>query len=384
MVPDLCNLKIPSSWREKGGEVKILKRLGLLLAAAFVLTLVARPPAYEDFVADVETRQLQESGRCPLSKEELEDAAPEAVVLCVNYGLLAYYDAERNLENAGRVYDLLGAVAELHEARRLYGPKVIAVIDRYYTEGSLAAEAATATGAVVADIFEQLRTDPLSLRMPERPEQMSPEDLAVYALQAILSDGEVFLAQFEWEDDGSVARKPIESVAQNAYSVLMGGVRKLERKAITGQELTTYDYGGAALDVAVVFAGVTVLKKAVAGKTVAAAKGVKATKMAKLTTATAKVVKATTATAKVGALGAAGVLAYVAITDPLSLATGVASAGSWVAEFAGLPGWLGEGAAWFLLLLFLWGLSWPVRWLLGLLPWRLALRRRQDAHSRRA
>lgn len=358
-------------------EMKTLRGLGLLLAAALVLALLVPVPNYENFVADVETRRLQESGHCPLSTKTLRATSPEVVVLCSNYGLTAYADALRHKASALRVYGLLGATAELHEARRLYGPKVIAVIDRYYTEGSTATQAANATGKIILDLWEQLWDDPLAFSMPEMPEELSPEELAVYGLFAILENGEIFLAQFEWIENGTVARKPVESTLQTAYITLLGGVRRLEQKAVAGRELTAYDYGGAALDLAVVYAGWKILAKPIAGKAIVAGKEAKATKLAKLAAATTKATKAVTVGAKIGAVGAVGVLAYVAVTDPLGLATGVASAGAWIAEFAGLPGWLGATAGWFLLFCTIWALSWPIRLLLRpigkLIPWRIAL-----------
>lgn len=340
--------------------------LVLLIGAARILAFIVPTPSYEQFVTDVETHRLQESGKCRLSQEELTKASPEAVVLCVNYGLLAYLDAKRDLPSAERVYGLLGDTAELHEVRGIYGYKVMAVIYSYYTEGSTAAQLSNSAGTIIGNIWNQLRTDPMNLSIPAAPSELSPEELAIYALLNIKEHGEIFLAQFELQPDNTVVRKPIESVAQNAYSILMGGVRNLERKVVIGEELNRYDYGGALLDVAIVFAGTKLLTKPVAA----------AGKAQKLATATSRAMKALTFGAKVGTIGAVGLATYVAITDPVQFVTGVVSAGGWIAEMAGLPAWLGKMAGWLLILLILWPIVrlmiWLVRLTGRLVPYRLA------------
>jgi len=333
-----------------------------LIVAARVLAFIVPTPSYENFVADVETRRLQEIGQCPLSKEELTSTSPEVIVLCANYGLTAYMDAKRDLPSAERVYGLLGKTAELHKVREIYGSKVIAVIDSYYTEGSKAAQLSNSAGTIIGDVWNQLRKDPMNLSMPAVPAELIPEELAVYALLNIKEHGEIFLTQFELLPDNTVVRKPVESVAQNAYSVLMGGVRNLERKVVLDEELTPYDYGGALLDVAIVFAGAKLLTKPVAA----------AGKAQKLATATSRAMKALTLGAKVGTIGAVGLATYVAITDPVQFVTGVVSAGGWIAEMAGLPTWLGQMAGWLLILLILWPVVRIMIWLASLItPYRL-------------
>lgn len=321
-----------------------LKTLLLLVAVALLLGWFLPTPNYEEFVAGVETRRLQENGKCPLSEEALEDVTPEVAVLCANYGLAAYLDAKQNQAAALRVYGILGQTAELHEVRRIYGSKVIAVIDSYYTEGSRVAQISNKVGGIATSLWDQLTTDPLNVSMPDAPADLKPEELAVYALLSIKDGGEIFLAQFEVLPDGSAVRKPVESVAQNAYSILMGGVRNIERKVVLGEHITPYEFGEAALDVAVVFAGVKLLTKP------AATLG----KAGKFTAATARAMRAITAGVKIGAVGVVGVAAYVAVTDPLEFITGVTSASGWIAEQVGLPAWVGKAMAWFFILLVGW------------------------------
>lgn len=335
--------------------MSILRTFLLLAMAAAILGLVVPVPSFDRYVAGVETRRLQNNGKCPLSAEVLENTKPEVIVLCANYGLLAYLDAEQDQASAERVYTLVGQTAEFHAMRNIYGFKVVAVINHYYTEGSAAAQLSNAVGTVVADLWEQLKTDPMNLTMPAAPEELKPEELAIYALLNIKEHGEVFLAQFELLPDNTVVRKPIESAAQNAYEILMGGVRNLEQKVVLGEHLTPYDYGGAALDVAIVFAGAKLLTKPVAA----------AGKAGKFATVTARAVKALTVGAKIGAVGAAGVAAYVAITDPLQMLTGITSAGGWIAEQVGLPAWVGQAAGWFMILFVLWPIAKLVYKLLG-------------------
>lgn len=337
-------------------------RLIILLAlVAAVLTAYKPAPSYESFVAQVETRRIQSAGVCPLSQDALQAAAPESVVLCANFGLNAFIDAEANAVVANQVYGLLGATAELHQVRALYGPKVIPVIYRYYTEGSKAAQLSNSTGEVIADIWDQLKKDPGNLQMPAKPEELTPEQLAVYALLTMQEHGEVFLVQFEPLPDGTVVRKPVESVAQNLYTALAGGIRKLEQKTVTGQELTPYDYGGAALDVVVVYAGWKLIAKPVAVKAAAGKGAAKAGKMAKLTAATAKAGKALTVGTKLTATAALAATAYVAVTDPFLLATGAASAGGWVAEQIGLPNWAGQFIGYVVIFMAIWLMLWPLR-----------------------
>lgn len=347
------------------------KAFAVLLLLAVALTFIKPAPGYDDFVAQVETRRVHDSGACPLAKDVMLAADPEAVWLCAHFGLDAWADYHAHPQIANAVYGLLGQTAELHEARALYGAKVVPVIYRYYTEGSTAAQLSNATGEVVADLWNQLKTDPLNLAMPATPEELSPEQLAVYALLAMQEDGEVFLVQFELLPDGTVKRKPVESVAQNLYSTLAGGVRNLEQKAITGQTLTPYDYGGAALDLVVVYAGWKLIAKPVVAKAAVGKGAVKTGKFAQFTAATTKATKALTVGTKLTAVGVLAATGYVALTDPLLLVTGAASAGGWVAEQLGWPNWAGQLVGYALIALLIWACLWPAR-MLWRWSWKLS------------
>lgn len=346
----------------------IIKTVLILVVIAALLATFVPSRDYEAVVADIEIRQLQQTGsQCPLSREVQLAATPIAVRLCHQYGLYAYLDALEDVASAETVYGLSGSTTELQTARSLYGHKVVAVIDLYHRNGSQVADAKQSVGYFLRESWQQLQADPLTYSLPSDRPELTPEAAATYALLAILEAGEIFLVQFELQEDGTAKRKPIETAAQSTYSFLLGGVRNVERKLTSGQSLTYSDYGNAALDGVVMFAGWKLLTTA--GSASAAA--VKTGKVSKLGLATTKAAHALTTAAKVTKVGAVVAVASIAVTEPTLLVTGFVSAANWIASTAGLPGWLGSSIAWFVLLVLLWSISYPVRWLLGRLPWRL-------------
>lgn len=174
--------------------------------------------------------------------------------------------------------------------------------------------------------------------------EVSPEEQGLYAIGLINAHGHDFLGQFVSAESGQVKRVQTERVTEAVTSFFVSGIRNVETKSKTGEEVTLGDAGSAALDLAV---------------------GVSALKVLRLSRATAKGTTAMSFSQRNAALGSsllrgssmglrvakygppAVVLAYIVFKEP-SVLNSIFKA---FAEAVGLPIMLVQIVGWALVLL---------------------------------
>jgi hypothetical protein len=171
------------------------------------------------------------------------------------------------------------------------------------------------------------------------------------AVQELDERGAEVLAEFEIVHEHA-KRKSIEATVLGTKNLVLGGIHKLETVWARGGSPTWKDYGGAALDVAVVAGGVGLLAEE--ARVAEAATG---RASPRIVAANASRILRNVGSVAVGPLGNLAVL-YVALTHP----TLIASAVGWAAEQLGLNGPVCIFFAYLLLFQFLYWLLRPLLW----------------------
>lgn len=138
------------------------------------------------------------------------------------------------------------------------------------------------------------------------------------AVQDLNERGSEVLAEFEIVD-GRAKRKSIEATVLGTKNLVMGGIHKLETLWARGNSPTWKDYGGAALDVAVVAGGIGLLAKEARVAEVAVGRG-----SPRAVAANATAILREVGTIATGPIGNAAVL-YIVVTHPTLLGTAVGS-----------------------------------------------------------
>jgi hypothetical protein len=169
--------------------------------------------------------------------------------------------------------------------------------------------------------------------------RLSPEDRGLIALVNMREQQNAFVGQWEITAAGEAKRVPSRVVLLAGPELLIGGLTALERRIVQEQEVDWQTYGLAAVDVAAIASGVTLLR--FAGT---AGRGMRATRVA-----------AGTPALRSGALAAAKVLGINAVRYGLPigllvlmvLQPGVFTHYLWLlAESLGIPGIIGPLIGW--------------------------------------
>jgi len=238
---------------------------------------------------------------------------------------------------ARRILPLYGAEPEFKAIFRQYGASVLPPI-AYFLDNRIRT---LELQRYAARKLQDLRGKPA----PEPPPRtLTPEERGWHAVNYILASGHGFLGQFVLDADGSVRWLQTERVVEGVADFFTGGIRDLERKVRTSQDVTAADAGWAALD---------------AFFTVGAVKLLRAGKAARTT----RLGRASRFVANAGALVAPVAAGYVVIRHPGLINDFLAQA----AKAMGWPVRLTQVAGWTVLLtLLLYPLSWLLIWLLPL------------------
>ncbi len=300
--------------------------------------------------------------RCPLSKAYLDTLDLDVLSLCLAYGWSAMDAAQRYPALALKVFALYGEDPTFRSVFDRYGHQVIPVLGYFIENGSTSYR----INATVQGAFEQISLG----RMPTWGEGLTGEQMGFMAVQELDERGAELLAEFEIVD-GHAKRKAIEASVLGAKNFFLGGIHRIETIWTRGGSPTWKDYGGAALDVAVVAGGVGLLAKearaaeVVAGRTSPRVVAVNASRILR-----------NVGTVAIRPVGNLAVL-YIGLTHP----TLIASAVGWVADQLGLNGPICIFFAYLLLFRMLYWFLRPLFWYVWQ-PIRLAIRafsRRQSA-----
>jgi hypothetical protein len=279
--------------------------------------------------------------KCPISKAFVETLNLDVLSICARYGLAALDAAQRYPAVATKVFALYGEDPMFRLAFDRYGQMVVPVVGYFIERGSNRYR----VNAAVHDAIRQISQG----QMPTWDSAPGGEQMGYMAVQDLDKRGTELLAEFEIVD-GQAKRKSIESTVLGIKNLFLGGIQQLETVWVRGETPTWKDYGGAALDVAVVAGGIGLLSREASVAESAAEESSPG-----LLAADATAVLRQVGTIALGPVGGAAVL-YVVLTHPIL----VASAVGWGAERLGLNGPLCIFFAYLLLFQFLFWLFRPL------------------------
>lgn len=190
---------------------------------------------------------------------------------------------------------------------------------------------------------------------------LTPEQRGWYAVNFIGAEGHGFLGQFEVADDGSVHWIQTERITEGVTDFFTSGLRTLETRQRTGEEIRLSDIGWASVDVLIFASAVKVLRagRAVAATSRGAGFSTRSAALAARVTGAGSIVLRSARYARWPLVIGAG---YLVIRHPVVISDLLAE----VARLAGVPVWLMQWAGWTLILL-------PLLFLLRWLMWPLAL-----------
>lgn len=197
--------------------------------------------------------------------------------------------------------------------------------------------------------FQPSRTESATPVEPEQDEpapELTPEQRGWYAVNFIEAEGHGFLGQFEVADDGSVHWIQTERITEGVTDFFTSGIRTLETRQRTGEEIRLSDIGWASVDVLVFASAVKVLRagRAAAATTRGAGLSTRSAALAARVTGAGRMVLRSARYARWPLVIGAG---YLVIRHPVVISDVLAE----IARVAGLPTWLVQWAGWMLILL---------------------------------
>lgn len=347
---------------------------GIALLGALVLSLTWRPMSFEERVVHIRVAEASPALTASLADEPIEvkaivlDYGDDPVLqLKAQAALLAYPQLAR------RILPLYGEEPEFRDILRTYGEAILPPIEYYLTHDlytvrmlHYAGRIGSATRRTAARLLPDTSAEAAALESSPAGDEapgagLTPELRGWYAVNFIHQGGHDVLGQFVMTDQGVPKRLQTERVLEGTTGFFTSGVRRLETRYVTDQPIRAGDIGWAAVDGAVMFSAVKLLR---VGR--AAASSGKSMSLGARTAAFGSRM------ARVGRLGvnaahyakwpAIALTAYVAVKHPGLLNDTFAG----IAKLVGLPAWLGQFTGWSLLLL-------PVLYL-GMFLFRLVVR----------
>jgi hypothetical protein len=323
-------------------------RLVGIVTVSFVISAVLavrwQLNEHRDFETAVQRAVLVEeinrnSARCPLSAEAINVAKPWLLAACAESGL-GWYEAEATYgSDAEKVYLLYGQDPGLAEVFDRYGPVVVPVITYFVRHGSMQYLLQDAIGQGWSNLWGE--KDARSV--PE----LSPEQYGLIAIEELRDRGYEMLSEFEIVD-GVAVRKQFTRAVLAAKNVAFGGVSDIERVIARGERLPTWDeVGWASVDAVIVVGGLGVAAKSfrLARSPIAAAVGSSTARLQLLRGAGRTATRSLSAVAKAAGVATVVAVPYLAITHPTLLT----NAAGWMAEQAGVPGWVGPFVVYFVI-----------------------------------
>jgi hypothetical protein len=272
-------------------------------------------------------------------------------------------------EMAGRVFPLYAAEPEFQSILRRYGESVLPAVD-YFLQNPVGTietmNVLTRQYDRVRNYVERLQGDsddnagpsvtPNGTEADAESGPLTPEQRGWYAVNFIDAEGHGFVGQFEVADDGSVHWIQTERITEGVTDFFTSGIRSLETRQRTGEEIRLADVGWASVDVLVFASAVKLLRagRAVATTTRGAGLSTRSAALAARVTGAGRMALRSARYARWPMVIGAG---YLVIRHPAVISDMLAE----VADLAGVPAWLMQWAGWTLILLPLLVLA---RWLL--------------------
>ena len=335
----------------------ILLVLAVLLAA---LTVAVHEPV------PVEHRVLRIQAQETLSEIEGLEYLPfelQAALLDLSDDPLLSIKAQvaviRYPELARRVLPLYAQEPAFRDILRRYGETVLPPID-YFLQNSVTtiefmnsvAGRYARTRDHMARLWNGDTADDSAAQPPdgtdtdERFGPLTAEQRGWYAVNFIDAEGHGFLGQFEVAADGSVVWIQTERWVEGVTDFFTSGIRQLETRQRTGQDIRLSDVGWASLDVLVFASAVKMLR---AGRAVATT-----TRSAGLSTRSAALAARMTGAGRLALRGARYARwpaliggAYFVVRHPAIISDVLAEIG----DLVGVPAWIAQWLGWTLILL---------------------------------
>jgi hypothetical protein len=316
-------------------------RLSYLIAASFIiasfLTLwwsVREQPEFDEAVTRAVLMEeiRRDDRRCPLNDEAIDRAKPWVLAACAQGGLGWYVAAERYRDDAEKVYLVYGQDPGLADIFQRLGPPVVPVIAYFVRNGSTQYLLQDAIGGGLARLWGEGDNG-------TGVTELSPEQYGLIAIEELRDRGHEMLSEFEVVN-GQAVRKQFTRTFLAAKHVIFDGISDLEKVIVRGERLPTWsEVGWASFDAVMVAGGVGVAAKALraARAPVTIASRGTAARLALLGSAGRGALQSLATVCKAAGVAAVVAIPYIAMTRPYLLT----SAAGWVAEQAGLPGWLG-------------------------------------------
>ncbi len=393
---------------------KLFLLTALALLSAWLITLAWTPMSPRERAIAIQASEAPAPVAAALKNEPVP---VQAVVL--GYGddpvlqlkartaLLAYPQLARE------VLPLYGAQPEFREVLRRYGEAVLPPI-AYFLRNDVyslhvmryAARMTDAAKQAVRDLRGASGRDgavpqeaSAKAARPADDDALTPALRGWYAVNFIKDGGHDFLGQFVVDEHGQPKWLQSERILEGVNGFFASGVRNLENKYKTDQEIGAGDVGSAALDGLFVAGAVKLLRfgRAAAtagegatagGRTAAIAAGEGATagtRTAEIGSALSRAGRFGMNAVRYGKWPAIALTAYLAVKHPGIINDTLAG----LASLAGVPTWFGQFVGWWLLLLPLFYLgTWALRLVLrpaimllrgmqGLLAWLEGRKRRR-------
>ncbi|WP_372965545.1 hypothetical protein [Marinobacter sp.] len=197
-------------------------------------------------------------------------------------------------------------------------------------------------------------------------DSLSPEQRAWYAINFANQEGSDFTGQFLVAPDGTIEWIWTERITEGVVQFFTSGIRTLESRYRTDQDIRARDLGWAAVDMAIIGSAVKFLKAGRAAATTARTSTI-AARSASYTSRLARAGQLASTMVSNARWPAFAALAYVAVKHPVVLNDLFAGA----ANVLGVPAWMVQIPGWFFILLpLLVILRWLLRTILWLIPAR--------------
>lgn len=331
-----------------------VKKLYLILGIALVLALMAvansDPMPIEERLVRVQAADsldgFPEIEKQPIELQAalLDMADDELLLLKARAAYLRYPEMSRD------IFPLYGPEREFREILHLYGENILPPIHYFLSRpvGTIELmDSAARKYQAVKDYFSG--SDKLQSaeeqETPE-PESLKPVERGWYAVNFIQDEGHDFLGQFVVDPEGKVTWVRTERVLEGLNQFFASGIRTLEIKHRTGEEVSAGDIGWASVDVLVFASALKVLR---AGRATAAATkgGARSTRSAAFVARLGNGGRMVLSSARYGKWPAVIGVGYLVVAHPSIISDLFAGA----AEVLGYPVWLVQFMGWLLILL---------------------------------
>jgi len=242
--------------------------------------------------------------------------------------------------------ELFGEEPEFRRALRAQGEKLIPPVVHFYRNS-----------VTTIEILNRITGGEASL---------SSEQRAWYAVNFANEEGDDFTGQFRVAPDGGIEWIWTERITEGVTRFFTSGIRTLETRYRTDQELRASDFGWAAVDAVIIGSAVKFLKAGRVAANTARTASV-STRTASYSARLARVGQMASVVVSNAKWPALIALAYVTVKHPAILNDLFAGA----ASVLGVPAWMVQLPGWFIVLLpLVIGLSWLARTVYGLIPVR--------------